>query len=159
MKVFWWGTIVSQSEFSQPSQSMKSIPLLVLSLFLFNEPPHYHGSPTVAQTTPCVATRETFIPKQSLWLCKKSPMSLSSFFCYCSIFFFTAPHKTYTTLSQSQYISTISFEAAVYNNTPPCCNPFKGTKKKVILLEDYFFQSLEVFCFGMPKFGVRYLGF
>lgn len=133
---------------------MKSISPLVLSLVLFNELPHCHVSPIVAQTTPCVTTKEAF--QRRICGSAKSPNNLFPFFCsYSRLFFPTVPHKTYTTLSQSQYISTICFETAVYNNPPPCHNPFKGTKKKAVLPEDYFFQSLEEFCFGMLKVRVR----
>lgn len=124
---FLWGTVVS--EFSQLSQSMKSIPFLVLCLVLFNQPPHRHVLPTVAQNTPYAATRD--FPKQRLWLCKKVQQTFSPLFCHCSSFFEPLPIKHTLFLSHSHYISTTCFEAAVYNNPLPCHNPFKRTKEKV----------------------------
>lgn len=122
---------------------MKSIPFLVLGLVLFNEPLHCHILPTVAQNTPYAATRD--ILKQRLWLCKKSNKPFPPLFCHCSSFFLTTPHKAYIVLSHSQHISTTCFEAAVYNNPPPCHNPFKRTKKKAVVPEDYFSEVHKCF--------------
>lgn len=68
------------------------------------------------------------------------------------MFFQLLPTKHMPFLSHSQYISTTCFEAAVYNNPPPCHNPFKRTKKKAVVPEDYFFKSLEMFCFGIARY-------
>lgn len=129
---------------------MKSIPFLVLCLVLFNQPPHCHVLPTVAQNTPYTATRD--FPKQRLWLYKKVQQTFSPLFCHCSSFFEPLPIKHTLFLSHSQYISTTCFERVVYNNPLPCHNPFKRTKEKAVVPEDYFFQSSELLHFGIPRY-------
>lgn len=104
----------------------------------------FQWATTLSRTTNCgsdhtmCCNQGKFLSQAESVALQKNPTNLSPLFCYCLRFFFTAPHKIYTTFSQSQSISTICFEAAVYNNPTPCHNPFKGTKKKTVLPEDYF---------------------
>lgn len=139
--VIWIFTTESEHEIN---------PFSGIMLVLFDEPPHCHILPTVAQNTPYTATRD--FPKQCLWLCKKVQQTFSPPLLSLLESFLTALQKHKLFLSHSQYISTTCFEAAVYNNPPPCHNPFKRTKKKAVVPEDYFFQSLEVFSFGIARY-------